>query len=145
EHGGTAGADEIGPAPARTVPVRDPAGQKEWLDALAADPLVARRNRPTRDRLLALARELACRAGWETLTTWPTWDRLQQASGWARSTLAGWLQQLRIHGWLNTVEHGSTPQYRPMARAHVEGNRAAVYALQIPLTTETVHRRVTSN
>ena len=63
------------------MPVCEPDGQKQWLDALTDDPLIALRNGPTRVRLLALARELAYRAGWDTLTTWPTWRRLMAATG----------------------------------------------------------------
>lgn len=137
QHGGQAAAGETGPAPVQAVSVRDPDGQREWLERLETDPLVARRNAPTRRRLLALARELAYRAGWETHTSWPTWARLQATTGWARSTMAGWLRELRLHGWLATVEHGSTPHTRPMARAHVEGNRAATYALRVPLPADT--------
>src|SRR5699024_683950 len=58
--------------------------------------------------------------------------------------MAGWLRELRIHGWLATIEHGSIPQYRPMARAAVTGNRAAVYALQLPLTHNTARNTQTS-
>ncbi|WP_431879001.1 hypothetical protein [Amycolatopsis sacchari] len=135
--GGQASAEEIDAPPAETVPVRDPAGQGEWLRRLEADDLVVRRNRPTRRRLLALARELAHRADWDTFETWPTWDRLMATTGWARSTMAAWLRELRLRGWLATLEHGSTPQFRPMAlRDAVQGNRAAVYALRIPLTAD---------
>lgn len=137
EHGGEASADEIGPAPAAGVPVRDPRGQAEWLARLAADPLISHRYRPTRERLLALARELAFRANWDSFEVWPTWARLMEVSGWARSTMAGWMRELRLRGWLATVESGSTPQFRPMAlRDEVEGNRAAVYALRVPITAD---------
>lgn len=100
---------------------------------------MSRRNRPTRERLIALARELAYRADWDTFETRPTWDRLMAVTEWARSTMAAWLRELRLRGWLATLEHGSTPQFRPMAlRDAVQGNRAAVYALRVPLTAEEI-------
>jgi hypothetical protein len=96
---------------------------EQWVQLLRSD---------CRGRLLDLVRELMLTANWDTWESWPGWDRLMDVTGWARSTLAGWLRQLRLLGWLSVIESGSTPQFRPMALAHVEGNRRAVYALRVP-------------
>jgi len=72
-------------------------------------------------------------ADWDDHTTWPTWERLLDATGWGRSTMSSWLAELQRLGWLLRIEHGSTPQFRPMALSAIEGNRAAVYQLRIPV------------
>jgi hypothetical protein len=64
----------------------------------------------------------------------PTWERLVSRSGVCERTVARWLQELRVRGWLAHLERGSTPAHRPMVLAHMVGNRAAVYGLRIPLT-----------
>jgi hypothetical protein len=134
EHGGQATAGEIGPPPPIALGSRDPECEKEWLDRLFAQNWVQLLRVDTRRKLRRLARKLAVHANWETAETFPTWSALMSATGWARSTMAGWLRQLRLLGWLGLVERGSTPQFRPMALAtDVEGNRAAVYRLRIPL------------
>lgn len=134
EHGGQAGAAEIGPPPPIALGSRDPRCQREWLDRLWAEQWVQLLRVDTRRKLRRLCRKLAAHADWDTFQTWPTWPRLMAASGWARSTLAGWLRQLRVLGWLGHVEHGSTPATRPMGVVDdVEGNRAAVYVLRVPL------------
>jgi hypothetical protein len=134
EHGGQAAAGEIGPPPPIALGSRDPKCEKEWLDRLFAENWVLLLRVDTRRKLRRLARKLAIHANWETAETFPTWARLIDASGWKRSTMAGWLRQLRVLGWLGLVERGSTPQFRPMALVDdVEGNRAAVYRLRVPL------------
>jgi hypothetical protein len=77
-----------------------------------------------------MCRELMLRANWETFESWPTWARLMKVTGWCRSSVARYLQQLRIDGWLLHIERGTTPNFRPMGL--LRGNRAAVYALRIP-------------
>lgn len=132
EFGGSPDAADIDAAPPEALGSRDPRDQREWPLLLASEQWVQLLRRDTRARLLCLARELTLRADWDTWETWPGWDRLMEVSGWARSTLAGWLRQLRMLGWLTVMESGSTPQFRPMSLAHVEGNRRAVYALRVP-------------
>ena len=131
--GGSPDAEEIGPPPAEALGSRDPYDQLEWLDRLAGEQWVQLLRRDCRGRLLRMVRELALTADWNSWESWPGWDQLMEVSGWARSTLAGWLRQLRLLGWLAVIESGSTPQFRPLALAHVEGNRRAVYALRVPL------------
>lgn len=133
EFGGSPDADEIDAPPLEALGSRDPRDQQEWPARLAAEEWVQQLRRDCRDKLLHVVRELTLRANWQTWESWPGWDRLREVSGWARSTLAGWLRQLRLLGWLSVIESGSTPQFRPMARADVEGNRRAVYALRVPL------------
>lgn len=132
QFGGSPAADEIAAPPLEALGSRDPRDQREWPALLAAEPWVQLLRPDCRERLMRMVRELTLRAHWETWKSWPGWDRLQEVSGWARSTLAGWLRQLRLLGWLTVIESGSTPQFRPMARADVEGNRRAVYALRVP-------------
>jgi hypothetical protein len=133
-HGGQAGAAEIGPPPPVALGSRDPICQREWVRSLMAEPWVVLLQARTRRRLRRLVVKLAAHAHWETWESWPTWERLMQASGWARSTMAGWLRQLRLLGWLVVLEHGSTPATRAMGVVDEhDGNRAAVYGLRVPL------------
>jgi len=130
--GGSPDAEEIGPPLPEALGSRDPRDQREWPELLAAEQWVQLLRRDCRDKLLRIVRELTITANWDTWESWPGWNRLMDVSGWARSTLAGWLRQLRLLGWLAIIESGSTPQFRPLALAHVEGNRRAVYALRVP-------------
>jgi hypothetical protein len=135
-HGGTASAQEIGPEPTETVTSVDPAGQGQWLRALRRQSWVQAARVDARRNVLAVARLVALYAQWDTLESRPTWARLIARSGLAERTVARWLQELRVRGWLAHLEHGSTPTTRPMALAHLDGNRAALYGLRIPLTPE---------
>jgi hypothetical protein len=131
----------MGPAPTVTVPSWDPRDQLHWLSALERQDWVREIRTDGRANLLAVARLLALHAGWETLESRPTWERLVSRSGLSERTVARWLQELRVRGWLAHLERGSTPSHRPMVLAHLVGNRAAVYGLRIPLTpAEAVHR-----
>jgi len=130
--GGSPDAEEIGPPPPEALGSRDPRDQREWPELLAGEQWVQLLRSDCRDKLLRIVRELTITANWDSWESWPGWDRLMDVSGWARSTLAGWLRQLRLLGWLAVIESGSTPQFRPLALAHVEGNRRAVYALRVP-------------
>ena len=65
-------------------------------------------------------------------TSAPTWAKLAEAVGCDERTVARWLAWLRAAGLLVTVEHGSTEQFRPRAM-DLEGNRAAVYLLTVPV------------
>lgn len=145
QFGGKAGAAEAGAAPSAAVPVRPADGPTEWAQLLLAAPWVQQLRRDAQTRLRTLVETLRNWADWSTSETWPTWARLQAATGWARSTLAAWLRQLWILGWIDRIEPGSTPQFRPMA-SPLEGNRAAVYGLLVPAAAEQVdpaqrHRR----
>ncbi|OLL89693.1 hypothetical protein Ae406Ps2_6155 [Pseudonocardia sp. Ae406_Ps2] len=106
----------------------------DWYRGLLGSPWYQQIRRDAAGRLRGLLEELARRADWDAHTSWPTWDRLQLASGWRRSSTAAWLAELQRQGWLSRVEGGSTPQYRPIALQHLSGNRAAVYQLRVPAT-----------
>jgi hypothetical protein len=100
--------------------------RQDWVGEIRADG---------RANVLTVARLVALYAGWETLESRPTWERLVSRSALSERTVARWLQELRVRGWLAHIERGSTPSHRPMVLAHLgEGNRAAVYGLRIPLT-----------
>jgi hypothetical protein len=136
-HGGSPAAGEMGPAPTVTVPSWDPRDQVHWLSALRRQDWVCRIRADGRTNLLTVARLVALHASWATLESRPTWERLVARSGLSERTVARWLQELRVRGFLAHLEHGSTPVHRPMVLAHLgEGNRAAVYGLRIPLTPE---------
>ncbi len=141
-HGGSPDASEIGPAPAETVPSCDPCDQRHWLRALRRQAWVQTVRVHGRRNLLRVAGLVALYASWETLESRPTWAKLVERSRLHERTVARWLQELRVHGWLAHIERGSTPETRPMALVGlVEGNRAAVYGLRIPLTPEeALHR-----
>ncbi|MFD8497977.1 hypothetical protein [Amycolatopsis sp. NPDC059657] len=135
--GGDADASEIGPTPEFALPVRAPHSQVEYSTLFAAEPWVQKLRRDAREKLLALVTALRDWADWSTFETWPTWARLCEASGWARSTMAGWLRQLWVTGWIARIEPGSTPEHRPMGSPEAaEGNRAAVYGLRIPASVD---------
>jgi hypothetical protein len=135
-HGGSPDADEIGPAPTTTVPSWDPRNQGHWLAALRRQDWVRQIRVDGRANLLVVARLVALYASWQTLESRPTWERLVARSGLSERTVARWLQELRVRGWLAHLEHGSTPAHRPSVLAHLAGNRAAVYGLRIPLTPQ---------
>ncbi len=140
-HGGFPDAGEIGPTPTVTVASADPRDQWHWLSALRRQTWVDQIRADGRANLLAVARLVALHAGWDTLESRPTWARLVARSGLSERTVARWLQELRVRGWLAHLEHGSTPAHRPMVLAQLAGNRAAVYGLRIPLTPEeALHR-----
>jgi hypothetical protein len=140
-HGGSSDADEIGPAPTITVPSWDPRDQRHWLSALRRQDWVLDIRADGRANLLAVARLVALHAEWNTLESRPTWARLVARSRLSARTVARWLQELRVRGWLVLLEHGSTPAHRPLVLAHLSGNRAAVYGLRIPLSPEeALHR-----
>ncbi len=135
-HGGSPAAGEIGPEPVETVTSFDPAGQGQWLRALRRQDWVQTARVDARRNVMAVARLVALYAQWDTLESRPTWARLIARSGLSERTVARWLQELRVRGWLAHLEHGSTPNTRPIALAALEGNRAALYGLRIPLTPQ---------
>jgi hypothetical protein len=127
--------------PAVTVASADPRDQGHWLAALRRQDWVRDIRADGRANVLAVARLVALSASWQTLESRPTWERLVARSGLSERTVARWLQELRVRGWLAHLERGSTPAYRPSVLAHLDGNRAAVYGLRIPLTPEeALHR-----
>ncbi|MFC0436136.1 helix-turn-helix domain-containing protein [Kutzneria buriramensis] len=164
--GGKPAADEIGPEPTHTAPLRMPSGQRHWLASLRRAEWVEGIRRDGRDNVLDIAKVLARHASWDTLETWPGWDTLMARTGLSETTIQRWLQELKLRGWIIVIETGSTPLTRPMAlcgtpaaageqglaefadaaagvvrklRGEVEGNRRAVYALRVPLSpTEAV-------
>lgn len=104
--------------------------QAAWLRAVETHPGVLRLRQDGRRGLLAVAGALARWADWQTLTSRPTWATVAAESGLVERSVARWLEWLREAGLLGVVEHGSTPQFRPMAlRRESQGNRAAVYVL----------------
>jgi hypothetical protein len=135
--GGQAAAGEIGPMPDFALPVRNADNPTEWAAVFRTAHWLPQLRRDARDKVLALVSGLRNWADWSTSECWPTWARLCELSGWARSTLAAWLRQLWIIGWIDRIEPGSTPQHRPMGSPRqVEGNRAAVYGLRVPAYAE---------
>jgi len=136
-HGGSPDASEIGPTPLETVPSCDPRDQQHWVRALRRQGWVEDIRQDGRRNLLLVATLVALYASWETLESRPTWAKLAERSRLDQRSVARWLQELRVRGWLVLIERGSTPATRPMVLVHlVEGNRAAVYGLRIPLTPE---------
>jgi hypothetical protein len=126
----------MGPTPTVTVESWDPRDQRHWLSALRRQDWVRDIRADGQANLLTVARLVALSAGWETLESRPTWARLLARSGLSERTVARWLQELRVRGWLAHLERGTTPAHRSMVLAHLTGNRAAVYGLRIPLSSE---------
>jgi hypothetical protein len=148
-HGGSPGADEIGPEPLLTAPLRYPTGQRAWLTALIRAAWVQDIRVDGRQHLVAIARVLARHANWTTLESWPGWDTIAARTKLSRTTIGRWLLELRLRGWLVVVETGSTPATRPMALIELpdgtvlpgtKGNRTAVYALRTPLSPDEAFR-----
>lgn len=133
-HGGKPGAAEMGPAPTETVPSWDPRDQAHWLRTVRRAAWVQDIRIDGQAHLLRICRVLALHADWRTLETRPTWDVLTAKTGLHEKSVARWLQELRVRGHLAHIERGSTPATRPASLAHLEGNRAAVYGLRIPLS-----------
>ena len=135
--GGEPAAGELVGVPDRS-PSRLPRDARTWVRDLQASDWFRARRADSAARLTRLLVCLARHADWQEHTTWPTWERLMDATGWSRSTMSSWLAELHHRGWLERIEAGSTPRFRPMALEHVEGNRAAVYQLRIPVAKESV-------
>jgi hypothetical protein len=108
-------------------------GQLAWMGELRARQQVQDLRSDARRNLFAIAQLLANWASWTSLASAPGWDTLREATGLGRATVARWLAWLRHQGLLVIVEPGSTPQFRPMALADLDGNRRAVYALTVPM------------
>ncbi len=68
-------------------------------------------------------------------TSAPTWEVLTARTGLSRRAVARWLVWLRVRGLLLVAETGSTPATRSPLDA-TEGNRAAVYVLTAPPSSE---------
>jgi hypothetical protein len=133
--GGETDAAELTGRPAVAESVL-PRTAHDWAHAVFASRWFVARRRDCAARLRLLVRTLALHADWDDHSSFPTWDRLMEATGWSRSTMSSWLAELHRLGWLARLERGTTPQFRPMALQHVEGNRAAVYQLRVPVTAE---------
>ena len=112
---------------------RLPHDARSWVREVRSSDWFRARRTDSAVRLTRLLVCLARHADWQHHTTWPTWERLMDATGWSRSTMSSWLAELHIRGWLERVEPGTTPRFRPMALQHLEGNRAAVYQLRVPV------------
>ncbi|WP_226358643.1 hypothetical protein [Pseudonocardia sp. ICBG601] len=128
-------AEDTTPDPGTGFPRGLPRTAQAWCEAIRASAWYRRLRRDARRRLDALLGELARRADWTDHLTWPTWKRLQDATGWARSSVASWLAKLQKSDWLVLIEPGSTPQYRGPLQSMIHGrhgNRAAVYQLHLP-------------
>ncbi|WP_226358521.1 hypothetical protein [Pseudonocardia sp. ICBG601] len=128
-------ADDTTSDSANETPRGLPRTAQDWHEAIRASTWYQRLRRDARRRLDALLVELARRADWTDHLTWPTWKRLQETTGWARSSVASWLAKLQASDWLILVEPGSTPQYRGPLQSMLHGrrgNRAAVYQLHLP-------------
>lgn len=139
---GTVSAAEAGRPPRWTRGSREPLTQAEWFQLIRAYPPYQAFSPAVRNRLGWLVRELMLHVVWKTNETWPGWDELMRVTGWGRSSVADYLRQLQIDGWLLLVEHGTTPEFQPMAlRAANRGNRRAVYALRVPAERGQVRRQ----
>uniref|UniRef100_UPI003F497FE1 hypothetical protein n=1 Tax=Amycolatopsis sp. CA-151526 TaxID=3239921 RepID=UPI003F497FE1 len=131
QFGGKPDAADAGAAPRAALEVRS-VEPLEWSKLIDVQPWRGELRRDCRSRVDALVSTLARHAHWSSGETWPTWAKLMETTGWRRSSVAAWLRQLWILGWIDRVEPGSTPATRPMGSG-IEGNRAAVYGLLIPV------------
>lgn len=106
------------------------ASQKAWLDAVAACEKLDELRADGRATVLAIARQIAYSAAWDTMTSRPTWARLMDVTGVSRSTVARTIARLRDAGLLGLVATGRSAGFQPNpADATAE---AAVYVLAVP-------------
>ena len=106
--------------------------QQTWLEAVYQSEMFMHKREDGLQTIFAVAKILAFHAEWATMTTRPTWAILMERTGKSRRTIARALAELRDAGLLGIVSGGSTPETRPMALSHIEGNLASVYVLAVP-------------
>jgi hypothetical protein len=122
----------------KAIPVgsRRARSQMGWVADVLADPEVGQMRADGRRNFAEVVRVLARYADWKDHTTRPTWARIGDQAGVSRSVVARTVRWLREHGYLGTVETGSTPLIRTGVlyglAAAGEGNRAAEYVLCSP-------------
>lgn len=107
------------------------ASQRAFLEAVEAAPALAHLRADARATVVAIARELAWSASWETMTTRPTWDRLATRTHRSRATVARVLVKLRDAGLVGVVATGRSAGYAPNP-ADRDAAEAAVYVLCVP-------------
>ena len=96
--GGDTDAGELTGQPA--VPESTlPRTAHDWARAMFTSPWFGARRRDCATRLRLLVRTLALHADWEDHSSFPTWERLMDATGWSRSTMSSWLAELHRLGW----------------------------------------------
>ncbi len=107
------------------------ASQRAFLDAVQAAPALAALRADSRATVLAVAREMAWCASWETMTTRPTWERLAARTGRSRATVGRVLIRLRDAGLVGIVATGRSAGFAPNP-ADRDKAEAAVYVLCVP-------------
>jgi hypothetical protein len=107
-----------------------------WVADVLDDPEFAGLRSDRRRNWAEVVRVLALYADWKDRTTRPTWARVADQAGVSRRTVARAIEWLHAHGYLGTVESGSTPLFRIGVlyglTAAGEQNRAAEYVLCTP-------------
>lgn len=111
--------------------------QVAFLRAVEAAPGLAHLRADSRATVLAVARQMAWCASWETMTTRPTWERLCERTGRSRATIARALVRLREAGLVGVVATGRSATYQTSGRAAGEAE-AAVYVLCVPAQLHSV-------
>jgi hypothetical protein len=99
---------------------------EHWADMVLACAAFAGRRSDWQANMAAILRALVDSAWGPALTTRTTWDKLMNAVGVSRRTIASGLAWLREHGFLHTQRTGV-----PAARSTSGRNEAPVYQLTI--------------
>jgi hypothetical protein len=131
-YGGTGRAQIIAAVPGGSRRLRSRWVERNYLDALTTWPELAELYPVARANILEVAKWLARHASWEDGTTRPTRDAICRLAGICATTWKKARRRLEAWGFLGTVEHGTTPEFAPMALARDGPNTAAVYVLCVP-------------
>jgi len=107
------------------------AGQRQWLAEVRAHPDTGPLRADAWRNLVAVAEGLAAYAGWTTMTTRPTWAKLQERAGLSRRTVAKWLAWLRARELLAIVSGGTTSAFSPGVLLAGGDAEASVYVLLV--------------
>jgi hypothetical protein len=121
--------------PAGSVRLRGYTIERQYLDALGADPRLLELRAVARINTMRVAKYLARRASYTDGTTRRGGLAWWQLAGICTATWKAVRRRLEAWGYLGCVEEGTTPEFAPMALFRGSSNRAAVYVLCVPRKT----------
>jgi len=122
------------------------ADQGRFLRAVGEHPAFAHLRSDGWARLWAVARAVAFRADWESMTSRPTWAKLAQDADCSKRTVGRYLAMLEEAGLVGVVASGRSSKRSAKALHIEEGeveSEAAVYVLCTPSPLSSVDEVVT--
>jgi hypothetical protein len=87
--------------------------QARWLRLPKAHPDAAFLRSDAYANMLAVARAVGWSADWETLRSRPTIAHIMQVTNLSRRSCQRWTRWLELRGFLQVIEPGVTPRFRP--------------------------------